>query len=83
MWEIQISMKTWGKTVKKAVRFIGKLENFLNGKIRTTPLAAAPHMCITSELLPLFLFYLAAPRQCTMGFKQYKDRDTLRAVSVI
>ena len=37
-----------------------KLENFLNEKIRAAPPAAAPHMCISSELLPLFLFYLAA-----------------------
>ena len=37
-------------------------------------LAAAPHMCISSELLPLFLFYLASPhcataRYCTMRFR--------------
>ena len=53
-------MKTWGKTVKKAARFFGKLENFLNEKIRAALLAAAPHVCISSKLLPLFLFYLAA-----------------------
>ena len=39
-----------------------KLENFLNRKIRAAPLAAAPHICISSELFPSFLFYLATPR---------------------
>ena len=48
-----------GENSEKAARFFGKLENFLNGKIRTAPLAATTHMCISSELLPLFLFYLA------------------------
>ena len=42
MWKIQIYMKTWAK-----------LENFLNGKIRAAPLAAATHICTSSELLPL------------------------------
>ena len=66
MWEIQISMKTWGENSEKVARFFGKLENFLNGKIRAAPLAAAPHMCISSELLPLFLFYLAAPHRSSV-----------------
>ena len=42
-----------GKNSEKAAWFFGKLENFLNEKIRAAPLAAAPHMCISSELLPL------------------------------
>ena len=62
-----------GENSEKTVRFFVKLENFLNEKIRAALLAAAPHMRISSELLPLFLFYLAAPhraapRRCTMGF---------------
>ena len=36
------------------------MENFLNRKIRPTPLAAAPHICISSELFALFPFYFAA-----------------------
>ena len=52
-----------GENSEKAARFFGKLENFLNGKICAAPLAAAPHMCISSELLPLFLFHLAAPHR--------------------
>ena len=63
MWEIQISIKTWGENSEKAVRFFRKLENFLNEKIHAAPLAAAPHMCISSGLLPLFLFYLATPHR--------------------
>ena len=44
----------------------GFSENFLNGKIRTAQLAATPHMCISSELLPLFLFYLAVPHRAAL-----------------
>ena len=41
-------------------KFLKKLENFLNGKIRAAPLVAMAHMCKSTELLSLFLFYLAA-----------------------
>ena len=54
MWEIQISMKTWEKSEKAALFF----QKLLNGKIRAAPLAAATHICISSELVHLFLFYL-------------------------
>ena len=60
MWKIQIYMKTWAKQRKNRAVFFQKIENFLNGKIRATPLAATTHICTSSELLPLFLFYLAA-----------------------
>ena len=42
-----------GKTEKKPRGFSKKIENFLNGKIRAAPLAAATHICTNSELLPL------------------------------
>ena len=61
-----------GKIVKKAARFLKKLENFLNRKIRAAPLAAAPHICISSELLPLFLFYLAAPHRAAQVYNGLK-----------
>ena len=61
MWENQISMKTCEKS-EKAAWFLKKIEKFLNGKIRAAPLAATTHICISSELVPLFLFYLTAPR---------------------
>ena len=54
-------MKTWTKQRKNRAVFKKKIENFLNGKIRAAPLAAATHISTSSELLPLFLFYLAAP----------------------
>ena len=60
-----------GENSEKAVRFFGKLENFLNGKIRAAPLAATPHMCISSELLPLFLFYLAAPHRAALVYNGF------------
>ena len=56
------------KIVKKAARFLKKLENFLNRKIRAAPLTAAPDICISSELLPLFLFYLAAPHRAALVY---------------
>ena len=64
-----------GKIVKKAARYLKKLENFLNRKIRAAPLTAAPPICISSELLPLFLFYLAAPRRAALvcnGLNRYR-----------
>ena len=60
MWEIEISMKTWEKTVKKLRGFYKKLENCLNGKICAAPLTAATYICISSKLFLLFLFNLAA-----------------------
>ena len=57
-----------GENSEKAAQFFGKFENFLNEKIRTAPLAATPHMCISSELLPLFLFYLAASRRAALVY---------------
>ena len=77
MWEIPISMKTWGENSEKAARFFGKLENFLNGKIHAAPLAAAPHMSIGSELLPLFLFYLAASHRAALVYNGLKCRCKL------
>ena len=55
--------ENYGKTGKKLHGFSKKLENFLNRKIRAAPLAAAPHICISSELFPSFLFYLAVPHR--------------------
>ena len=55
-----------GKTEKKTRSFSKKIENFLNGKIRAAPLAAVTHICTSSELLPLFLFYLAVPRRVSV-----------------
>ena len=54
MWEI-----VGGKNSEKAAWFLEKLEKFLNLKISTAPPAAMKYICISSELLPLFLFYLA------------------------
>ena len=64
-----------GKIVKKAARFLKKLENFLNRKIRAAPLTAAPDICISSELLPLFLFYLAAPHRAARASVQWALRS--------
>ena len=65
MWESQISMNTWEKSEKDA-QFFKKIEKFLNGKIRAALLAAAMHICISSELVPLFRFYLAAPHRASI-----------------
>ena len=65
-----------GKNSEKAARFFGKLENFLNGKIHAAPLAAARHMCISSELLPLFLFYLAASHRASVQWALQPLKET-------
>ena len=49
-----------GENSEKAAQFFGKLENFLNGKICTVPLASTLNICISTELLPLFIFCLAS-----------------------
>ena len=56
-----------------------KLENFLNEKICAAPLAAAPHVCISSELLPLFLFYLAVPHRTALVYNGLKMCHGLNA----
>ena len=75
-----------GKTVKKAARFFLKIENFLNGKICTAPLAAATHICISSELLPLFLFYLAAPHRAALvynGLNSVKNSVPIKCATMM
>ena len=66
-----------GKTVKKAAHFFENIDNFLNGKIHTASLAAAMHICISSELLPFFIA-LIHPIQWTIANPVGADRPAKR-----